>query len=291
MTVANGQAAVMTGQPTIVLLRGWMRDGRHWEAFPAVLSQKLREAAVANPSGSGAPVIIAPDLPGNGRRCVERTPATITQMMQAIREEVDGRPLLLIGISMGGMLAAEWVHRHPDEIVGLVCINSSMRPHAYPWERLRVNNWLRILTRLTTTLVRRSGETAAIRSLERFIMQLTLRPEFHAEARLEQWVRWSEAQPVAPANALRQLRAAAAYRDPLRAPLQIPCLVLRSLGDALVHPVCSERLATAWRQKLLTHLEAGHDLPVEDPEWLAEALASWYNSHWPLKKAAEPSPK
>ncbi|WP_344803519.1 alpha/beta hydrolase [Allohahella marinimesophila] len=276
----------MTERPTIVLLRGWMRDGRHWESFPDELSQQL-DLISSNARPKQRPRIICADLPGNGSRYSERTPDSIGGMMSAIRSELKGTELVLVGISMGGMLAAEWVQRYPEDVVGFACINSSMRPHAYPWERLKLNNWLRILARLATSLVRKSGETAAVRELERFIMQLTLRPEFRTEDRLEQWVKWTEANPVTPGNALRQLRAAAAYKDPLVAPLAVPCLVLRSLGDALVDPVCSERLATAWQQTLQTHPSAGHDLAVEDPAWLAEALASWYNSHWPLKKTAD----
>ena len=271
--------------PTIILLRGWMRGGRHWERFPDELGTQLRAKVADGATGSSRvmPDILCLDLPGNGSRYKERTPGSISEMVEAIRSvSLSEQPVVLIGISMGGMLAAEWLHQHPQEVAGFACINSSMRPHAYPWERLRLNNWLRILARLAASLAQKSSETAAIRRLERFIMQLTLSEEFQDESRLEQWVRWAQENPVSPQNALRQLRAAAAYKDPLTAPLTAPCLVLRSKGDGLVNPVCSERLAGAWQQELLTHPCAGHDLPVEDAHWLAEALASWYNSHWPL---------
>lgn len=71
----------------IVLLRGWMRDGRHWEAFPRELSRQLAKKAGqrSHDERQRLPQILAPDLPGNGSRYTERTPGNIEGMMEAIR--------------------------------------------------------------------------------------------------------------------------------------------------------------------------------------------------------------
>ena len=83
---------------------------------------------------------------------------------------------------------------------------------------------------------------------------------------------------MSAANTLRQLAAAARYRWSGSAPAQ-PVLVLRSAGDRLVDPACSQRIAEAWRAGLLTHPDAGHDLPLDDGPWLAAQVAAWAAVH------------
>ena len=76
------------------------------------------------------------------------------------------------------------------------------------------------------------------------------------------------------ANALRQLLAAARFRAPARAP-QRPVLVLTSRGDRLVHTSCSEALARAWGSPLARHPGAGHDLPLDAPDWVVAQVRQW----------------
>ena len=42
--------------------------------------------------------------------------------------------------------------------------------------------------------------------------------------------------------------------------------------DRLVSPRCSQRLAAAWKVPLALHPSAGHDLPLDDPDWLLAQL-------------------
>jgi hypothetical protein len=51
--------------------------------------------------------------------------------------------------------------------------------------------------------------------------------------------------------------------------------VVSSGADALVHPHCSAALARAWGAKHVAHPWAGHDLPHDDPGWLANSIAQW----------------
>jgi len=84
-------------------------------------------------------------------------------------------------------------------------------------------------------------------------------------------VKVAEAHPVAAANALRQLLAAARFMPPRSKP-PIPTLVLSGLGDRLVNPRCSQAIAQAWNLPLETHPTAGHDLTLDEPEWVIEKL-------------------
>jgi hypothetical protein len=55
----------------------------------------------------------------------------------------------------------------------------------------------------------------------------------------------------------------------------------------LVHPAISERIARKLRLPLAEHPDGGHDLPVDDPHWVADQLAAFEHlSHHPQENAA-----
>ena len=56
----------------------------------------------------------------------------------------------------------------------------------------------------------------------------------------------------------------------------VPILLLASLGDRLVSPRCSERIARAWNAPLRMRPDAGHDLPLDDPDWVLGQLLDWH---------------
>jgi hypothetical protein len=49
--------------------------------------------------------------------------------------------------------------------------------------------------------------------------------------------------------------------------------VLAGAGDRLVDPTCSRRLAAAWACPLAVHPWAGHDLPLDDAQWVLDQVA------------------
>lgn len=238
----------------LLLLRGWMRDARHWEEFPAQLQAGLDRA--------GLPVSVECwDLPGNGPRCGEITPDRIEYMAARLSEERPLVPHLVVGLSMGGMIGAEWARSCPHWVKGLILINSSMRPFAHPWERLRPGVWPEVLRHAWGDASRR----------EPLIARLTLAHEHRTGPRLQQWQDWAENHPVSLKNTLRQLKAAASYRYRGRAPT-CPVHVLVGEADQLVNPVCSKRLADAWHVPIARHPSGGHDLPLDASEWTRDQV-------------------
>ena len=252
----------MTTPFDLVLLRGWMRDSRHWESFPDLLGAALAGAGLtAN--------LQLPDLPGNGRRNREHTPASITALATSLRAEFPQRqgrgPLILVGLSMGGMIAAEWARQDPQAVRGICLLNSSMRPYALPWQRLRPALW--------PAVVAQSLRSPAAR--EARILELTLGPQRREPARLARWIAWQREYPVTLSNVHAQLLAAARYRYPDGAVPHCPCLLLCGAHDRVADPVCSQRLARAWNGHLEVHPEGGHDLPIDAPEWTAAHIVRW----------------
>lgn len=240
-----------------VLLRGLVREARHWGDFPEVLNAR-----------TGAEVL-TPDLPGNGSRWAERSPVSVAGMVAACRAGLAASghspPYSLLGLSLGGMVAAEWSLRHPGEVARVAMINTSMRPLQPVYRRLLPGTW----PTLVTGLVKRD-----VRAREAGILTLVSNDEMKRRRALAVWVDAATTAPVAKLNALRQLLAAARYRLPPGQPL-MPALVLASAQDRLVSPQCSRVLAARWQALYLEHAQAGHDLPLDAGDWLAEKLAGW----------------
>jgi hypothetical protein len=110
---------------------------------------------------------------------------------------------------------------------------------------------------------------------ERRLFALTSqRPELTAST-VARWVALAAGAPVRRLDVVRQLYAAAVYRPPL--PRAFPaCLILNGRGDALVHPACSRALAQIIPGALFhEHPTAGHDLPLDDPDWVIGRLSVW----------------
>ena len=120
-------SAMTTAAPTPapwVLLRGLMREQRHWGRFPGQLARAL--------GGDTPAAIVTPDLPGNGERHLQRSASDVGAMVEFCRRDLRARglrpPYALLALSLGGMVAVEWASRYPHEIDRAVLINTSMRP-------------------------------------------------------------------------------------------------------------------------------------------------------------------
>lgn len=244
---------------TWVLLRGLMREQRHWGEFPATLASALPDAR-----------IITPDLPGNGERHLLDSATRVTEMVEFCRQDLSARglepPYRLLALSLGGMVAVEWASKYPQEIASCVLINTSMRPYSPFYRRLRWQNYPVLLRQLLF------GTHA---SQEALILRLTSRRHGTGHsALLGQWLQYQHQYPVSRRNVLRQLLSAARFRAPAVQP-SVPLLILAGAQDRLVDPGCSRTLARAWQTAIEIHPAAGHDLPLDQPDWVAQAVAQW----------------
>lgn len=248
-------------QPTWVFLRGLIRQHRHWEDFPARFQAAFPEAA-----------IILLDLPGNGDLYDHESPSSIADMVSSVRKQLVRRnvhgPVNVLALSLGAMTAIEWMERYPCDIERAVLINTSLRGMSTFTERLRPENYLDILKSLifNSALER-----------EKLILDISTNLYPGKAALAEKWVGYARAQPTSRMNGLRQLFAAATYAAPAARPHE-HVLILQSLGDHLINPVCSTRIADKWRWPLVAHPTAGHDLTLDDGDWAIAQIRHWLAS-------------
>jgi len=250
----------MTAAPadTWVLLRGLTREAGHWGGFVDELGARLPGARIA-----------CIDLPGSGAHHRLPSPSRIGPMVDAVRRELAAcglpPPYHLLALSLGGMVALDWAACHADELAAVVLVNTSLAGLSPVHHRLRPGAW--------PALVRLLAGGGGALEREATILRLTsARPHEHAGVP-GAWAAIRAARPVSPANALRQLLAAARYRAPRQKP-PVPLLLLCGAGDRLVDPRCSRALARRWAADLAVHPHAGHDLPLDDGPWVAEQVAA-----------------
>lgn len=241
-------------KPPVLLIRGLLRERRHWLDFPALLSEQLQRP------------VFTLDLPGcgllNQQSSATSVPALRAQLQQQWAEgypEYQGKAVHLVAISMGGMLALDWALAAPQQVKSLVLINSSSAGLNPFWQRLQPRNYLKVLLCLLAGPLQR----------EELIWQMTVNSPVQPDL-LKLWQNWAIKNPVSRANALRQLWAASRFQ--VTEQPACPVFVVSGLKDQLVSPLCSQALANKLNAPLLTHAEAGHDLPLEAGPWLADVI-------------------
>lgn len=239
-----------------ILIRGLLREARHWGDFSHQLQQQFPNVQ-----------IIALDLPGNGQLNHLTSPNTITGMTEALRTQIKVRKKLrLIALSMGGMIAIDWMMRYPQEIESAVVINTSARPISPFYQRLRWTTYLKLLKMLCHTAMQQEID----------ILALTSNKHSNNRAIIASWQEWRKQNPVSMKSAQNQCVAAAKFtiNSPPRQ-LSRPLLVLTSKADHLVDYRCSIKLSKMLKADLIQHETAGHDLPLDEPEWVVDTIKLW----------------
>ena len=239
----------------ILLLRGLGRESGHWGEFVDQLeAQKFCRK------------VICLDLPGTGPYRKLSSPLTIEENAQFILTQLEHhkfKKINLVAVSLGAMVGAELLRIEPDLFDNAVFMNTSFSNLSPIYHRLQLATVKRIYGIL------KNIENAKEREQE-VLRMVSSTPEDHPEI-LEQWTKIAEERPIEPLNILRQLVAAARYKVSSATP-NTPVTLLNSSGDQMVSSACSEALSKHWTVSLITHPTAGHDIVVDDPDWVVAQL-------------------
>lgn len=244
-----------------LMLRGLAREQRHWGSF----AENLAEALPGHR-------FFCLDAPGTGTEFRRESPQTVDDIMEDLRSrwlllrEHHQGPWAIFGISLGGMLTQAWCGRYPEDFERAVIVNTSASNVSSPLRRLNPGALAGIAQAMfeSDPMERERrilGFTSAMRTTEE----------------LDAWRRVTSTflldRPILRATVLRQILAGARFQAP--ASLHIPTLVLTGARDVLANPDCSRALARRYRATLHVHPLAGHDLALDDPNWLAWQVRDW----------------
>ena len=244
--------------PPILLLHGWLASaGLNW----------LR---VFEPLSAHHP-LIAPDLPGHGqsgpmardhRFDLERSADLLASLLQRL---APGRPALVVGYSLGGMLAQTLWRRHPERVAGLVLAATSDAP--LPGDRVRER------------LARLSGHARAMSSSIRRLTRAPRRVKRSVDAAVDRLLpglprgHWAAAEFAAHhwPTVLDAGREIARFdsRDWL-AEVDVPTSVLLTRRDTLIPVSQQEAMIRRVGAIHVTSMDAGHFACVRED--FAEAL-------------------
>ena len=253
-------------QRPILLLRGLLREKRHWGRFGEMLRASFPQRE-----------IIALNIAGNGSRYLEQSPTSVSEMVDDLKSQLESylppsdsgaqasfgdQGVDIIAISMGGMIALEWMRKYPDDVHSSILINSSLSNYSPFYRRLKWQQYFNILRFFFVSEHKR----------ELLIFEMTTRQS--PRSIIQRWTDWHKANPVSVTNALRQLYAASCYK--FDAAPNATTLLIACQNDALVDISCSKALAKQWHLPMMVHPESGHDLPSDDPKWLLEKVTMFY---------------
>jgi len=120
-----------------VLLRGLMRESRHWGDFKQQFSLAMHTQKV-----------ITPDFPGNGSLHAQKSLSSVAEMVNHLRSQLKqadyAPPYNILALSLGAMVAVSWHEQYPGELEKIVLINTSLASYSPFYYRLRPKNYLAI---------------------------------------------------------------------------------------------------------------------------------------------------
>jgi pimeloyl-ACP methyl ester carboxylesterase len=242
-----------------LILRGLVREIRHWGDF-----QPLLEKATSG--------VLALDLPGVGTEHKRTAPLTTRGTTEDIRERfLEKRGAAtddewgILGISLGGMIALDWVYRYPYDFKKIVVINSSSKDTGPVWQRLTAFGMYQMAKIVA------ANKSGYLREKE--CMKMVSNIHQGNEEMIRHFVEIREECPVVPATAVKQLAAAAQFMLPPK--IKIPALILASLKDNMVDVRCSKLMAERLNAQIKFHPTAGHDLPLDDAQWVVDCITEF----------------
>jgi pimeloyl-ACP methyl ester carboxylesterase len=237
--------------------------------------------------------VVAIDLPGFGLTPALGRDTSVNHnaaLLSRFVHEVLGRPVVLVGNSMGGMVSLLLADRRPEQVVGLALVDPALpNPGARADPQVAATFALYAVPRVGELVLTRYNSRFSDRQRVLGTVALCFADPSRADAdvveagvELAAWRRSlpdPEAEFLGAARSLlRVLRGRREY-DRIMRDLQVPVLLIHGTRDRLV-PVSAAhraaRLNPTWRTAYLDGM--GHTPQLEAPEDVLEHLVPWLGS-------------
>lgn len=247
---------------TWVLLRGLGRDKRHFGEFLNLFKQAFKDDHV-----------ITIDTLGNGDFRHLKSPTTISEYTNHCRQILatmhteqasSNQPIALVALSLGGMVAMDWASRFPEQIQSLTIINTSAANLTPPHRRMKLPTLARLLYAFVINRQPKAIETAIVTATSNEASNKVMTNV------IDQWTNIRLTGVTTTSNMIKQLIAAATFKVSAIEQLAIDnkLLILYSEHDHIVNHQASRDLQRFLQGQLVKHPSAGHDLPLDAPDWV-----------------------
>jgi pimeloyl-ACP methyl ester carboxylesterase len=234
--------------PPVLLIHGYPLSGRLWDEVVSRLSAEYR--------------LIVPDLRGHGRSDAAELAGMddLAADLLAVLEAADeSRPVVPVGMSMGGYVALAFCRRYPHRVRALALVDSRASADSPEAAETR----------------RRTADRVMQEGVE-FIAEEMVGKLFSPSAPDALKRAWSERMAQTPrlgvAAALRGMADRPDSKEMLR-DLGVPVLVIVGEDDVITPPDQARSMAEAAGASFEEIPRAGHMTPVEKPDDVAYALS------------------
>jgi len=257
-----------TGPVTVALLHGVGGGRCIWDAAHSGTAQALADAGYR---------VIALDLPGYGDSELPETLSTAVmaqQVAQTLRS-LQAHPAVLLGHSMGGMVAQELAASDPQAVSALVlaCTSPAFGKPGGDWQQQFLSDRLAPL-----------DQGLGMLALAQRLVAGMVSPHSPADA-VQRGVDVMRRVPEATYRAALHAIVGFDRRESL-ATLKVPVLCLAAEDDRTAPPDVMQRMASRIPQAHYHCLaRAGHLANVEAPAAFAQAVLEFLETHGPARTA------
>ncbi len=240
----------------IFFLRGLVRESRHYDFFRGKFSERFPKVET-----------YGFDLLGTGTKLSADCPTKISDYVEDLRadflrERADVN--IFLPISLGGMVAFDWLSSYPDDFDHSYIINSSLGNYSRFYKRFMLRN---------LPLLAKVGLSRTVEYSEKSMLDIVCNNSENRDEVVDHWIEIQKDAPMTTKNKAKQLLAAARFTLNTKSFPRDKVTLLVGEGDRLVSPECSHKIAKGLGLTLVSHPTAGHALPIDEPEWLLEQIS------------------
>ncbi len=247
--------------PPTLLLHGIGNYARYWELFADAVAGRLR--------------LIAPDARGHGASAKPESgyePTEFVADATGILDAYEVERALVVGHSMGGSHAIDLAGTHPDRVLGLVAVDVGAEAMTEGSERAR---------RLSLERPARFDTRA---DAEVYLRQTSPGYSDTVYANRLAWLFKEDGGALvwqSSSNALRGImerRRSAEEGWRAWSAVRAPVVVVRGIRSNVLSAETARRMAAAHPGTALVELDAGHNVALERPLELADAVVDFARS-------------
>lgn len=242
------------GPPTL-LLHGIGNYGRYWDPFADAVGDRMQ--------------LVAPDARGHGesgRPASGYAPADFAADALAVLDHVGIDRAVVVGHSMGGLHSIALAAQHPERVRALVIVDASPEPLPSGAERAR-----RLLTGRPARFADRKEARAYLERTSPGYPAAVYENRLAFALRDESGGLVWRSDPAALERIMSGRMPAEDRWDAL-ASIACPTLVVRGMRSNVLGEDVARRMVHTLADGRLMELDAGHNVPLDRPRELADAV-------------------